>query len=370
MKRGYYLYADNLIGNSLNNKIRMQIKAFNETSSVTDCVLQTVNEHLLKRLLNVFPLCSYGRNYNKAIQYILNPDFLYIRMIYVDREYISFLVRIKDKYPSCKIILEIPTYPYKREWCASAYGKAMYLKDVIFRREYKRYVDRIVTYSYDDVINGVKTIQTMNGLDVDSFSPVSDSHEYDPKCIKLIAVAYLMRHHGYERVIEGLKNYYKVQRDRKVYISIIGDGAEKKKYERLIKKYKLSEYIGLIGPKYGEDLEKEYDKADAGLAGFGFYKDGVCQVGTLKTREYLAKGLPVILGAKDRLFDTYGYEYGLLFPGDDSPVNFELVLDFLDGVYLNRPKRDVVCAIRKFARETIDNRVTLRPIIEYIENNT
>ena len=210
----------------------------------------------------------------------------------------------------------------------------------------------------------------MNGIDIESFKPVSGSREYDYEHIYLIAVAFLMRHHGYERVIEGLNDYYKKERKRKVFVNIIGDGKEKRKYEHLVRKYNLSDYVKLLNPMYGDELETMYNNADAGLAGFGFYKDGVEQVGTLKTREYLAKGLPVILGTKDRLFDTEGYNYGLLFPNDTSPIDIESVIVFLDKLYLNKNKSHVINHIREFAKRNIDNTVTLAPIIKYIDSDS
>lgn len=367
MKHGYYLYTDNLKSSSLTSKILMQIKAFNRELSIEECALRTVKKPLLLRLTNVFPFCSYSRDYDGAIEHILNPDFIYIRMISPDMEYLSFLASIKSRFPDCKIIVEIPTYPYKKEWCSSLYGSCMYLKDFLYRKKYNRYIDRFVTFSSDDYINGVKTIQTMNGVDVESVTPVCIDRDYDPNCITLIAVAFLMRHHGYERVIEGIKDYYNRPRERKVYIIIIGEGTEKKKYTKLVKKYKLLNYISLPGSMYGDDLEKMYRNVDAGLAGFGFYKDGVEQVGTLKTREYLAKGLPVVLGTDDKLFNEEDSRYGLVFPNDDSPINIEEVLSFLDQLYSDRSKREVSESIRQFARGTVDNSVTLAPIIEYIE---
>ncbi len=369
MKKGYYLYIDNLKGSSLTNKIRMQMKTFGEVFSIEECVLKTVKKPFIIRLTNILPFCSYSRDYDNALKSISVPDFLYIRMLYADKAYFSFLAEVKRSFSNCRIIVEIPTYPYKKEWCANLYGRFMYLKDILFREKYKRYIDRFVTFSYDETINGVTTIRTMNGVDVEAISPVAFDREYDPKCINLIAVAFLMRHHGYERVIEGMREYYKSSTDRKVYITIIGDGSEKKKYERLVKKYNLSEYIRLPGPMYGQELDEMYKNVDAGLAGFGFYKDGIEQVGTLKTREYLAKGLPVILGTDDKVFNNINNSYGLVFPNDDSPVDIKKVISFLDRLYLGKKKSDVIGSIREFAKRTVDNRMTLAPIIDYIKNS-
>ena len=72
---------------------------------------------------------------------------------------------------------------------------------------------------------------------------------------------------------------------------------------------------------------------------------------------------------EDKVFDIYGYEYGLLFPNNDSPIDFERIVGFLDGLYKNRKRNSVINSIREFARKTIDNRVTLAPVIEFMESN-
>ena len=63
-------------------------------------------------------------------------------------------------------------------------------------------------------------------------------------------------------------------------------------------------YVFFHGYKSGEELGKLYDTADAGLVSFGSYKENVERLCTIKTREYLAKGLPVILGGMDDLFEN------------------------------------------------------------------
>ena len=84
----------------------------------------------------------------------------------------------------------------------------------------------------------------------------------------------------------------------------------------------------------------------------------------MKAREYIAKGLPVILGAEDDLFDDC--KYGLTYPNNSSTVSIDKIIEFADELYINRRKIDVACEIRKFAENNADNRVTLRPIIDYI----
>ena len=110
-----------------------------------------------------------------------------------------------------------------------------------------------------------------------------------------------------------------------------------------------------------------YNIADAGLAAFGVYKDNIAKLSTIKAREYLAKGLPVILGAEDDLFSN-DMKYGLVFPNNNMPVDIAEIVRYLDKLYLHKPKRTLNREIRDYAVHNVDNEVVLLPIIKYINN--
>lgn len=367
MKKGYYIFVENCGSSGVKRKIAMQIKALSGRFDVKELMIKTSDRSLVGRTLGLFPWNSMLREYRTALEQLESPDFVYIRRAYVDKLYLAFLRDIKEKYPMCKIIVEIPTYPYKKEMLSHWYTFLMYIKEVIYRGKYKESIDRFVTYSDDDKLFGVPTIRTMNGVNVKAVTPTQPSNEYKPNEIHLIAVALLARHHGYERVIKGLYGYYQIEHKREVYFHIVGDGSERKKYTSLVKKYKLDKYVKFYGSKYGAELDELYNIADAGLAAFGVYKDGFSKLSTIKAREYLAKGLPVILGAEDDLFSGDA-KYGLTFPNNPTAVDIEKVAEYLDSLYLHRDKRSVHEEIRNYAYQHADNEVTLLPVMEYIEN--
>ena len=367
MKKGYYIYVENCGSSGVKRKIDMQIKALSSRFDVKELMIKTSDRSLIGRIIGLFPWNSMLREYQTALDELVSPDFVYIRRAYVDKLYLAFLRNIKEKYPTCKIIVEIPVYPYKKEMLSHWYTFLMYIKEVIYRNRFKESIDRFVTYSDDDILFGVPTIQTMNGVNVKVVTPLQSASEYKPNEIHLITVALLARHHGYERVITGLHEYYQVERNREIYFHIVGDGPETQKYRSLVKKYKLEKYVKFHGPKYGTELDELYNIADAGLAAFGVYKDGFSKLSTIKAREYLAKGLPVILGAEDNLFSGEN-KYGLTFPNDPTPVDIEKIAEYLDDLYLHREKRSVHEEIRNYAYQNADNEVTLLPVMDYIDN--
>lgn len=367
MKKGYYVYVENCGSSGVMKKIEMQLETFSKELDIQAIKLETVKRTLLQRIWALLPWNSFQREYDKAISQLNDPDFVYIRRIYVDHEYVSFLKKIKSRYPKCKIVIELPVYPYKKEMLSTFYTCIAYCKEIFYRREYSKYIDRFVTYSNDDVIMGIPTIQTMNGINVAEIIPIEVENRYDRDNIHLLAVALFARHHGYERMIKGLKDYYEKKPSRKVYFHLVGNGSEEHLYKKLVNKYRLEEYVKFHGPLYEDKLNSIYNRMDAGVAALGVYKDGLAKLSTIKAREYLAKGLPVILGAEDNLFNGKGADYGILFPNDSSNIDIHRIIAYLDDLYRNCNRSEVVDDIRKFAIENVDNSITLHLIVQYIE---
>lgn len=366
MKKGYYIYVENCGSVGVIKKIKMQIKAFARQFEIKEVMIEKSNRNLGQRIAGLFLWNSVARKYEAALKKIENPDFVYIRRTYADKQYLEFIKSIKKLYPRCKIIIEMPVFPYKKEMLSYWYTAFMYIKEIMYRNRYKECIDRFVTYSDDTEIYGVPTICTMNGIDVDSVCVVKAKDDYEPNKINLIAVALLARHHGYERILKGLKEYYKTEQKRKVYFHIVGDGTEGKKYKRLVKRYHLETYVKFYGPKFGKELDNIYDIADAGVDAFGVYKDGLSKLCTIKAREYLAKGIPVISGAQDSLFVNGKSIYGLNFPNNHSLIEIEKIITYLDDLYLGKKKNVVNKEIRDYAYKYIDNEITLMPIVAYI----
>lgn len=366
-KRGYYLYCENYGSEGVKKKMQMQVDTLSESVDIDLIQIEDIKVNLYLRIINLLPWRSFPREYDKTLEKMDNPDFVYIRRMFLDRDFLRFMQAIKEKWNNCRIIIEIPVYPYKRDMLRNIYTVFQYVKELLFRNQYKKYVNRFVTYSNDEEICGVKTIRTMNGVNVDSIRVNCGDGVYDSHSITLIAVATFIAHHGYERIIEGLNKYYKSGGKRQFTIHLVGDGPERKRYEKLVSKYKLNMYVFFHGYKSGEELGKLYDSADAGLVSFGSYKENVERLCTIKTREYLAKGLPVILGGMDDLFENENSdEYALCLPNNPSPVDFEEIGEFLDSIYLDSSKKEVIDYIRAFAKNNVDNSVTLKPIVEYI----
>ncbi|MDE5699028.1 MAG: hypothetical protein K2I96_16755 [Lachnospiraceae bacterium] len=333
--------------------------------SEIDVKKETINA--FQGILSRLPFGSYAMDYDSAFAQIDNPDFVYIRHRALDRRYYLFLTKIRNRYPQVKIILEIPTYPYKGELLASRTMWPFYFKDAFRRNRLKKIVDRIAILTDDNFIFGVPTLKIQNGILVDTIVP-AELHK-DTEEINLIAVSACLPVHGYERCIRGLADYYnKSGSGRKIVkFHLVGEGGELELYKSLVQKNHLEAYVIFYGKKTGRELDAIYDKADIAMGAFAFYKAGITISSTLKVKEYLAKGLPVVSGCYEDSFGKDDVDFYLGFANDDSTVDIAKVLRFYEDILKKYGSREVLRdKIRSYAKKKVDMSVVMKPVVDYI----
>lgn len=371
MKKGYYIVCRDpeggIYSSGVEKKVTMQMDCFSQFFKVKLIGVKEVPVSFGGKVCRRLPFFFIKRGYEEAFKQWSEAEFIYMRSVPLDREYVRFLRRLREKYPECKIIVELPTYPYDKELSELKFLPYL-IRDRHYRKEYKKYVDRFVVYTQNiEEIFGVKTIETMNGIDVEHISRIKTDIEKKNNCIDLIFVGHMQKSHGLERLIKGLKQYYQKEQRIKVNFHCVGDGSERKKYQMLVKRYKLEKSVFFYGRKTGEELEDIYNKCDVAVGVLGFYKVGIKVSSALKSREYLAKGLPVISGGLTDVFLKYRCDYHIDFPNDNSAIDIGEVVNFYQALLAKyETKNKLAESIRQYAFEHIDNRVVLKPIINYI----
>lgn len=372
MKKGYYIHLElhkNQAG--VRRKIDGQMSVLRRYFDVSEIVVKKEKISVFQGILSRLPFGSYAMDYDAAFTQIDDPAFVYIRHRALDRRYFYFIKRIREKYPHVKIILEIPTYPYKGELLASKTMWPFYYKDVFRRRHLKKLVDRIAILTDDDTVFGIPTLKIHNGIMVEAIDPVALHEE---EVINLIAVSACLPVHGYERCIRGLADYYtSVDSRRKIVIfHMVGEGGELDLYKSLVKKYHLEKYVIFYGKKTGKELDAIYDRADIAMGAFAFYKAGITISSTLKMKEYLAKGLPAVSGCYEDSFGKDDVDFYLGFANDDSTVDIEKIVRFYeDNLRKYGSKEALRDKIRTYAKEKVDMSVVMKPVVDFItEGNT
>lgn len=368
MKKVYFVHFDGRTEPGVAKKIDAQIKEFNKYFDVTEICGSAKKDSLLFKIMTNFPLIYISKYYyDEVLSKIEDNSCVYIRRTKADKFYIRFLKALKKK--KCSILVEIPTYPYFKDDYKKVKNWSAFIKELIAIPKFKKYVDRFITYSNDIKIFGVSTIKVKNGVYVDQIEPKKYVEKEDYNTINILAVATFRKHHGYERVIRGLADYYSKGGKRNIILRMVGEGEEKEKYLRLVKKLELDPFVIFLGKLTGNDLAKQYDIADIALGSFGMYKIDVFHSSVLKVREYLAKGLPIVSGCHEDAFENEDFEYYYEFPNDSSEIDIEKIVYFYDNIYKNKDKDAInalIASINEYAKRHIDYEVVFKNVINYI----
>lgn len=350
-------------------KIEGQIKAFNEEGLNCKEVVyyykkdKSFWEALATRLpfVNIQPKLFLRDELRDA-------DYIYMRRPLSNTIFLRRMFKkLKIINPNIKIIMELPTYPYDDELLQIKLGLLFLLKDKYNRKRLKGLVDRFAILTDEKEIWGIPTIKFMNGIDVNSIPkrmpiPVNENE------IHICAVSTFQPWHGYERFIEGLHNYYQQGGRRKIICHFVGDGPEKNYYLRMINDYLLEDYFIFEGFLSGEKLNKIYNLCSLTLGSFGFYKIGLELSANLKSRDAIARGIPMITGCQTDVFDKSRFYYYLEFPNNSEIVDINKILEFYDDIYAHG-EEIVINEIRNYALETVDMRSCMKPIVDYIVSN-
>ena len=289
-------------------------------------------------------------------------DGIYIRYVYSEPEFYKLLKALKKD--GTKIQVEIPTFPYDEELKDTAYDRMMLLLDRMFRNKMKKYVDRIAVISQnkDKEVFGVPAIELKNGVD---FSQIGLAVRNDKlrDYINIIAVAGFSKWHAFDRMICGMGEYYRSGKTRNICLHLVGDGRESVVYKSLVEKYGLGDRVRFYGFKSGEELEELYETADIALSSLGMHRVGLKVGQTLKSKEYGAKGLPIISEYRVEEYPE-GEKYQLVVPMDESPVNIESVIRMYDAIMEGNVQQERK-KIRDAVKKEAEMQVVMKPIADF-----
>ena len=291
-------------------------------------------------------------------------DAFYIRYPKSDCRFISFLKKIK-RNSTKKIIVEIPTYPYDAQGKESLKGKFIGFVDRLFRLQLKNYVDRIVTFTGERSIFGIETLNTVNGFDFRKVTPI-DTPIDTKKNVSLIAVSAMFVLHGYDRLINGLADYYRNGGKRSITLHLVGEGNSLNMYRQLVRKGNLADHVIFHGRVFGNELYSLYEGVAVGVNSLAIHRERLEKESTLKTKEYSAMGLPIVSSSYVDAFTEVGNKnYVFMIPADESYVDIENLLTFIDGLYEKYSTKEIHNMVRTEASQVCDMLVSTKPIYNY-----
>lgn len=285
-------------------KINFQIKSFHNYNIKVDKIyLNKCNLYKNKR--NIYKIIKrpYHINFHRKVleeynDLIDNYDFVYIRYSYGD---LFFYRLIKKLSKNIKVIIEIPTFPFDYESSGKIKGKILGIINKYICSHLNKYVFRVATTNNIDKIFKIETIKINNAIDIDCIR-VKENNKKNNE-VRLVGIANIQKWHGYDRVINGLYEYYKERKgNTNVYFHIVGEGREKYNLKKLVESLDIKENVIFEGAKSGEELDKLLDKMDIGVSSLSLFR-GAIGGDPIKTKEFIGRGFPVILGYNDKLVD-------------------------------------------------------------------
>lgn len=359
--KGIYFAQDLSHAGGIEKKIYRQIEEMEKAGfSVTPKInpKRTVF-HLFK---NIVPFFSEQYFETKTIDW-QSYDFAYIRKGAIfDKSVVKLLKKAKIANPKIRIIVEIPTYPYLNEF-QGLLKWDIALKEKKWTPQLKKYVDQIVTYSDDKEIFGIPCLNLSNAYD---FKPLPPFLPSDDESVHLLAVAALCFYHGYDRVIKGLADYYEKHPDsQNVTFTVVGDGPVLKEYRQLVADYHLEKVVHLVGRKDFSELDSYYQQADIGIDSLARHRSDVSYNSSLKGKEYLAKGLPIVSGVKTDL-DHLNLPFYYRVPGDDTNLKIEDLLIWYHQLLQHRTEDELAKEIYDYGKKHFSFEKTFRPVIKLL----
>lgn len=370
--KGYYLFAPMEAGNlgpqsGVERKVRAQHRALNK---LVDCELiimpaveysGTVGEKIVRRL----PYTAAWRKWKYEGEFD-DADFLYMRQVYHDDSFARYLRAVKRSNPKIKIIYEIPTYPFddvirksksisKKIFSA----KSSHAKDTIVEQ-----IDRIVTFYGQEEIWGIPCIDLINGYE---FASVTLPHRSRSDTVHIMSVSATSFWHGYDRVIEGIHNYYAGGGKENIIYHMVGNVMPE--HKKAVDEYGLQEHVVFYGRLSGEPLQEIFEKSFLGIDVLGGHRKNYPVSSSLKSREYAAYGLPMITSSPvDYLPEDYPYQF--IAPYDDSPLDMQAVLEFYHKIYDNNDFDAIAGEIREYAAARCEMSIVMKPVADWLLENT
>jgi hypothetical protein len=291
-------------------------------------------------------------------------DFLYIRYPFAIPSFLRFMRNTKKANPSTKIILEVPTFPYRQELRGPKQRVLLALDDLGHGR-LKDYVDVIVTFFGQSEIFGIPCIQIANGVDVDSIPLKAKSSA--GRGISMIVVANLARWHGIDRMLRGLAEHLERKGARPVVLDIVGEGPVRSELGALCRELGVDDAVRFHGVHGGAELDALFANSDVALGSLGMHRLGLHRSSSLKAREYCARGIPFVLASDDSDF-AEGVPFVHRVAADESPIDVAAVVDFIDKLRERSP--EYMMDMRRYAEKRLTWKAKLEPVVRYVRTGS
>lgn len=268
--------------------------------------------------------------YLKSQMSIQKYDCIVIRYGLSNYHFIQFLKHIKHRNAKVKIAIDMPTYPYRKEY-KGLMSRAVLLLDSLFQRQLNRYVDFVWHSGTEKELFSIPTLFFNNGVNENEIV-LRNVAQGNRLSFRLFAMGKWQYWHGLDRLLLGIKKWK--EKGLNIFnlrLDIAGDGPVISELKTLARALEIDDYITWHGVLSGERLTCLMSQADMGIGTLGLYRKGLHVDSSLKHRGYCAAGLPFVLSSSDADFPkTLSFIHYV--PSDDSEINILELKSFYDNL--------------------------------------
>lgn len=302
----------------------------------------------------------YNDLHKAAIKAINSIDFDYVywRAAPIWGSSCKLAKVIKDN--GIDFIYEIPTFSTNQEADMNLLRKLYTAYSKNKKEKFSQYVDYYVVIGEDakGTYKGKPAINIENGIDVNSLKARTPNNE---DTIHILALASMCYWHGYDRLIKSLAQY---TGEHKVVIHMVGgnDGGCLGEWKQLATDLKLDDKVIFHNSMFGAQLDDIVDLCDLGAASLG--RKDFKVISELKTREYIARGLPFIMAVDDVVLSKLEEKYWIKISNDDAIPDMAKIIEFALEM---RDRENLIEDMRKIASDKLSWDAQYKKLFDYIE---
>lgn len=347
-------------------KVRAQMRTLENNGLRCDIATYKTPTSFIPRLIHWLPFLPSLEQWPDVGE-VASRDFLYIRRPQTTKGFLRFLEKVRKANPNIIIILEIPTYPYDNE-VTTLTSKVTIAKDRKYRPLLKNYLDRIADLTGQSEIFNIRTLPIHNGIEITNVTTRIPS--FDKKEIHILAASWFQKWHGCDRMINGLKVYYANGTvPIPVILHVAGEGPEIDHLHQLADDEDVKDAVIFHGMMDADGLAGLYDACTLAVECLGTHRKGLTLSSSLKSREYLAKGMPFIYSGEIDVFTDRWIDFCMQVPSDESPIDISSIVRFHNELYERYGEELLIDKIRAFAEETVSMDKAFSSVIQYLQKH-
>lgn len=254
-----------------------------------------------------------------------NIEVLYIRLMVPNFKLIWLMKLARKK--GIKVFYEIPTYPYYAEQFRSSRKKyravvKIAIDYMLFPLIYKYCSHMVVIRSKTTLPLKPKMIEITNGVRTELIKAKAQNKRRN-EAFRMVTVGTLYPYHGYDRILEGMRNCGEQIGEMPVEFHVIGASQTIDELHNLAKNYGLKR-VFFHGEKTTDELNVMFEDYDVGLGCLALHRRNADMDTTLKIIEYYCRGVPVVTSGKSPYKDP---DVTIVVPDNEAAIDVQDIFE-------------------------------------------